>query len=540
MKKRLLTVLLSSAALWSVFGFPGALSRAYAFPGAQQRPLTASGSDSLGAAASAAPTGADSLRSDSLSVDSLSVDSLSVDSLSADSLLDLRSAADSLVLSARELDSLEQLSQTHWIDTVIMATPKDVPSRRPREWDVKWNMIMGAFATPFFGFSFSVADQWTLEFDGSYNAWSLKNERHWKHGQGSAGARFWTKDREQGHFVGAHVLGGVYNFNGVRLPYQSYPSMDDHRYEGWGVGGGFSYGYRWNFSERWAMEGELGVGYVYSKYDKFACDRCGEKIASGKHHYVGPTKLALNLIYRFGKKSREAYKRAIAPRPTPLIRERLVRDTVTMTETQIQIQRDTLVQRDTVQLEAPTPVVSNLDYTLHIEYKTGSSMYQSALGNNDEEMQKFLHVLDTLRSNKNITLNSIQVIGYASIDGATDTNQRLSNQRAQSVAAYLRSKYPDMSRLISSEGRGEDWDGLLKHIEESIGLEGKDEAAYIIRTVGINSGREGQLMRLNGGRFYRAISQELFPKLRRIECKIGFTEIKMQKKGTATVSTQEE
>ena len=117
-------------------------------------------------------------------MDSLSVDSLSVDSLSADSLLDLRSAADSLVLSARELDSLEQLSQTHWIDTVIMATPKDVPSRRPREWDVKWNMIMGAFATPFFGFSFSVADQWTLEFDGSYNAWSLKNERHWKHGQG--------------------------------------------------------------------------------------------------------------------------------------------------------------------------------------------------------------------------------------------------------------------------------------------------------------------------------------------------------------------
>lgn len=561
MLKKLLFTAVLSASLWAVFAVPGrsiSLRAAQTSGSQRQTPAPNSGARTASAAraGTAATASADSSAPDSLTqavppadsllqgvpaADSLSTDGFATDSLSADSLTLLRDAADSLVLSDRELDSLQRLGETHHIDTIIMATPREIP-KRPNEWDLKWNMIMGAYATPFFGFSFAVGDQWTLEFDGSYNAWNLKNERHWKHGQGSFGARFWTKDREEGHFVGAHVLGGVYNLNRVRLPYQSYPSMEKHRYEGWGVGGGFSYGYRWNFSERWAMEGELGLGYVYAKYDKFACDRCGEKIESGNHGYIGPTKVALNLIYRFGKKKREEYKRAIAPRPVPIIRERIVRDTIIREETITKI--DTLVQTDTVEIEAPMPVVSNKGYTLHIQYRSGTSLLQPTYMDNEKELRGFMQVLDSMLNNKNITINSIRAIGYASIEGAEATNMRLSQARAAGLADYLRTKYPDLRRAITSEGQGEDWDGFDKALDDAIGLEGKDAAQNIIRT-GTTQARKGRLMQLDGGRFWRYALSEIMPKLRRIEVKIGYTEIKMQKtrraaseaEATATVPT---
>ena len=52
--------------------------------------------------------------------------------------------------------------------------------------------------------------------------------------------------------------------------------------------------------KHWNLEAELGVGYVYSKADKFNCAQCGDKLEDDKaHNYVGPTKAALNLVYVF-------------------------------------------------------------------------------------------------------------------------------------------------------------------------------------------------------------------------------------------------
>ena len=47
------------------------------------------------------------------------------------------------------------------------------------------------------------------------------------------------------------------------------------------------------------LELEAGLGYICTGYDEFECDGCGRKVAEGIHHYVGPTKLAVNLVYVF-------------------------------------------------------------------------------------------------------------------------------------------------------------------------------------------------------------------------------------------------
>jgi hypothetical protein len=61
-----------------------------------------------------------------------------------------------------------------------------------------------------------------------------------------------------------------------------------------------AYGYAWNLGKHWNLEAEIGIGYAYTRFDRFSCKGCGQKIENDKeHHYVGPTKAALNLVYLF-------------------------------------------------------------------------------------------------------------------------------------------------------------------------------------------------------------------------------------------------
>lgn len=109
-----------------------------------------------------------------------------------------------------------------------------------------------------------------------------------------------------GSFIGFHALGGSHNIGGMDLDFKflgtDFSKLKDYRYEGWfiGAGAGVAYGYAWALSKHWNLEAELGVGYIYSKADKFNCAQCGDKLEDDKaHNYVGPTKTALNLVYVF-------------------------------------------------------------------------------------------------------------------------------------------------------------------------------------------------------------------------------------------------
>ena len=43
-----------------------------------------------------------------------------------------------------------------------------------------------------------------------------------------------------------------------------------------------------------------GLRRVYARYDRYRCAGCGERVETNKpHHYVGPTKVAINLVYVF-------------------------------------------------------------------------------------------------------------------------------------------------------------------------------------------------------------------------------------------------
>ena len=160
---------------------------------------------------------------------------------------------------------------------------------------LKTNLLYDATATVNAGIEIGLAPRWTLDISGNFNDWIMSHNRKWKHWLVQPEARYWFCERFSGHFIGIHAHGGEYNFgnlkNGIKFLGSDFSKLTDNRYQGC---------YAWILGKHWNLEAELGIGYIYTRFDKYPCAECGEKIEEdASHHYFGPTKLALSIVYLF-------------------------------------------------------------------------------------------------------------------------------------------------------------------------------------------------------------------------------------------------
>lgn len=183
--------------------------------------------------------------------------------------------------------------------TMIIAL---IPARA-QDVALKTNLLYDALLTPSVGVEVGLAPKWTVDISGQINNWDVNNHL-WKQWVIQPEARYWLCQRFSGHFFGAHALGGQYNFGHVDLPFKflgtDFRELKEYRRQGWMVGAGIAYGYSWILDRHWNFEAEIGIGWIYTRYDTYRCADCGKKVkANTPHNYFGPTKAAINFVYTF-------------------------------------------------------------------------------------------------------------------------------------------------------------------------------------------------------------------------------------------------
>ncbi len=366
---------------------------------------------------------------------------------------------------------------------------------------LKTNLLEWAMTTPNLGAEVTLAPKWSLEVAGSINPFTFSDNKKWKHYQATLEARYWLKESMNGHFFGVHVGGGEYNVAGIKVPFWGFEK--DYRYEGWHVRAGITYGYHWAINHHWSLEALLGLGVVYTKYDKFECKTCGKRDYDQSKTFFAPTRLALNLAYTFGKSKQRDIHTVVLPG------EQIVNtDTVVI--------RETVVHKPTIEEMFPfvhregmpssgthMPVRYRLDdYYLDIDYSQ-----------NREHLESILTALDLIFKSDSIRVTRVDVEGYASPEGPKAHNIDLGQNRAEALKAYILEKEPRLTAdMIQATSGGEDWYGLRKLVVES-DMVGKDQVLNIIDNVP-EAQRKERLRTLNGGRTYKSIFDVLYPQLR--------------------------
>ncbi len=176
---------------------------------------------------------------------------------------------------------------------------------------LKTNLLYDATTTPNLGIEVGVGKKNTLQLFYGLNPWKFNSDTHGqrfaKHWLLMPEYRWWTCTKFNGHFIGAHLMGGEFNAASVSLPIPGFffagenipKAVKDTRFQGAFAGVGVTYGYQWILSRHWNVEAEVGVGYNHVWYDQYPCYECGAKIKSGQSNYAGLTKLGLSILYIF-------------------------------------------------------------------------------------------------------------------------------------------------------------------------------------------------------------------------------------------------
>lgn len=99
--------------------------------------------------------------------------------------------------------------------------------------------------------------------------------------------------------------------------------------------------------------------------------------------------------------------------------------------------------------------------------------------NNQRELAKIIASIDSVRNDKDITVTSITIKGYASPEGPYDNNIRLAKGRTATLKQYVQNLYRFSDGFIKTDYEPEDWEGLREYVVGS-DLAEKDGILQII------------------------------------------------------------
>jgi outer membrane protein OmpA-like peptidoglycan-associated protein len=156
-----------------------------------------------------------------------------------------------------------------------------------------------------------------------------------------------------------------------------------------------------------------------------------------------------------------------------------------------------------------------------LDFPVAQTEINPVYGNNPRELAKIESIVKELRNDDNLQVTQVTITGFASPEGNTRMNDRLSLSRAEALRNYLTRRSGIPPRLYQIGHGGEDWEGLVRIVQNSY-IEPKGLILSIIRT-SFGEERKERLKALGGGDVYQHLLHEYYPRLRRVVSRIEYT-----------------
>jgi len=158
----------------------------------------------------------------------------------------------------------------------------------------------------------------------------------------------------------------------------------------------------------------------------------------------------------------------------------------------------------------------------YLDFPRGKNDILPNFGNNPVELAKIDKMIRTISANKDITVQNVSIVGYASPESSLAFNTELSRARSESMMKYLMNNSDISSGLFETRTGGEDWEGFRRLLED-YPLSNKNEILGLMNSIKDLDQREKAISKVGGGRPYKIIYEEIYPKLRRVMCEVNYT-----------------
>ena len=389
------------------------------------------------------------------------------------------------------------------------------------------NLLYDAWLTPNLRAGIRLSEHWSTGLTAGFNPWpaSDRTTRKWRHLLVSPDVRYWTDSVNVGHFFGANLIYSHYNVSNVRFPFGLYKSVRHERRQGDLGALGVFYGYAWPLSRHWSLEAVIGVAGGYTQFTSYQCGHCGKKLKKQRKWFAMP-QAALNVVYSFpGRTPRPLQQEPVLP--TPLPEDTVAVEPAPVQEVAVVTPPAPVVERRTTPLVSDPMVASTADYRpydpsrvlrkepgiVYVYFPFVKSTVEPGFRDNASTLERIVSVTRRMMADSICRVSKIQIVGLSSVEGPVALNQRLSQQRANALQAYVQQQVGVPDSLFDTVGGGEAWadfrdmladmKGTGTPVESSI-----QKALDIIDSESAADWRERRLKRLDGGRLWRYVLQQ--------------------------------
>lgn len=164
-----------------------------------------------------------------------------------------------------------------------------------------------------------------------------------------------------------------------------------------------------------------------------------------------------------------------------------------------------------------------------IDFHQGSSLVDTALGDNASELRRVRKCIDDIVARDGLELDSLVIVASCSPEGSYANNRRLSAARSQAVKDYIRDFVPEDWRdsLVASE-LPENWEQLERLVANDTVL-GEASRKRILAEISADEDPDAVEARISRFSEYRYLREKVYPKLRSVSFDFHMHRIGMQK-----------
>lgn len=173
-----------------------------------------------------------------------------------------------------------------------------------------------------------------------------------------------------------------------------------------------------------------------------------------------------------------------------------------------------------VQPKAEISKSRSLSGSAFIDFPVNKTVIYPDYRRNTVELVKICATIDSVRNDKDVSITSLWLKGYASPESPYAHNRDLAIGRTAALKNYIRQLYHFSDGIIQTDYEPEDWAGLRRYVEQS----NIDHRAEILAQIDSNmdpDAKEAKIKRTYP-KEYRFLLQECYPALRHTDYRVNY------------------
>ncbi len=163
----------------------------------------------------------------------------------------------------------------------------------------------------------------------------------------------------------------------------------------------------------------------------------------------------------------------------------------------------------------------SLEGSAYVDFVVNKTDIRPDYHNNRVELGKINATIDSVRADKDVTIDNLWLKGYASPEGSYAHNAELSLGRVNAIKTYVQGLYDFPANKITTANEPENWEGLRRYVERS-DLEHKAEILALIDSDKEPDAKEAEIKKTYPQE-YKYLLDNCYPYLRRTDYRVNYT-----------------